>query len=130
MPSLSEVQKLLFLLLVVAATQFDLVNMFKEAVKQSFEKPVKWYQPEAVQGDSQAQFNLGVAYDYGLGVKQDFKEAEKWYRLAAHQGHTGAQYNLPSRTTTGKTSGSHAGLHRYNGPIKKIGVNGVVSTGS
>ena len=41
-----------------------------------------------------AQFNLGIAYDYGRGVKQDYKEAVEWYRKAAEQGDAKAQHNL------------------------------------
>jgi Sel1 repeat len=39
--------------------------------------------PLADQGDAQAQYNLGVLYDNGLGVPQDDAEAMKWYRKAA-----------------------------------------------
>jgi Sel1 repeat len=44
--------------------------------------------------DANAQYNLGVAYDKGLGVPQNYVEAMKWYRLAADQGKRSAQYNL------------------------------------
>ena len=49
---------------------------------------------DAEQGDADAQFNLGVRYDIGLGVPQDDAEAVRWYRLAADQGNATAQYNL------------------------------------
>jgi TPR repeat protein len=49
---------------------------------------------KAEQGDAQAQFNLGVMYDYGQGVTQDDKQAVKWYRKAAEQGHPSAQTSL------------------------------------
>ena len=45
-------------------------------------------------GDAEAQFNLGVMYDAGLGVPQDLVEAVAWYRQAAEQGDADAQYNL------------------------------------
>ena len=48
----------------------------------------------AQDGDADAQYNLGVAYDVGEGVEQDFVEAVKWYRLAAEQGNVFAQQNL------------------------------------
>ena len=48
----------------------------------------------ANQGDAEAQYNLGVAYDTGEGVPQDYAEAVRWYRLAADQGYAPAQYNL------------------------------------
>ena len=50
--------------------------------------------PLADQGQAQAQYNLGVIYDKGLGVPQDYAEAVKWYRLAAEQSYTLAQHNL------------------------------------
>ena len=48
----------------------------------------------AEQGDANAQFNLGAAYDEGTGVGQDYAEAVRWYRLSAEQGDASAQYNL------------------------------------
>jgi len=41
-----------------------------------------------------AQFNLGVAYDRGIGVPQDYVQAAVWYRKAAEQGFASAQLNL------------------------------------
>ena len=49
---------------------------------------------QASQGNADAQFNLGVMYDFGQGVPQDYAQAVKWYRLAADQGDAKAQYNL------------------------------------
>jgi len=36
----------------------------------------------AEQGDAQAQYDLGYAYDKGQGVPQDYVEAYKWRKLA------------------------------------------------
>jgi hypothetical protein len=44
-----------------------------------------------------AQFELGVIYDGGVGVVPDDAEATRWYRLAADQGHVRAQFNLGMR---------------------------------
>lgn len=46
------------------------------------------------EGSAQAQYNLGVMYDYGEGVEQNDEEAARWFRLAAEQGYANAQYNL------------------------------------
>jgi len=46
----------------------------------------KWRKP-AIDGDPDAQFNLGQAYKMGRGVPADMKAAEDWYRRAALQGH-------------------------------------------
>jgi uncharacterized protein len=48
----------------------------------------------AGQGNSTAQFNLGIAYGKGEGVPKDYQQAAEWYRKAAEQGHPSAQSNL------------------------------------
>ncbi len=45
-------------------------------------------------GDAAAQFQLGFAYDMGLGGRPDDAEAVRWYRMAAEKGLADAQYNL------------------------------------
>jgi TPR repeat protein len=50
--------------------------------------------PLAAAGNTAAQANLGVLYQFGRGVSQDFDEAIKWYRLAADKGFGRAQNNL------------------------------------
>jgi uncharacterized protein len=52
------------------------------------------WRPLAINGDADAQFNLGQAYKLGRGVPTDFKLAENWYRKAANQGHLQAEDNL------------------------------------
>ena len=44
------------------------------------------FRPLAAQRHADAQWWLGLMYEYGKGVVQDHKEAGKWYRLAAAQG--------------------------------------------
>ncbi len=55
---------------------------------------LKEWKPLAVQGDADAQYNLGQMYRQGKGVTQDYKAAAKWYRLAAEQGNAKAQFML------------------------------------
>ncbi len=49
--------------------------------------------PLAEQGDTMAQSNLGVMYEFGLGVPRDFVQAYLWFSLAAAQGDAVAQQN-------------------------------------
>jgi uncharacterized protein len=51
---------------------------------------------KANQGDTNAQFQLGVVYDQGQGVAKNQSEAAAWYRRAAEQGHAPAQNSLGS----------------------------------
>ena len=69
---------LVFVLLAVAGFAADFAETKKKA--------------EA--GDAEAQYNLGVLYDNGMGVPKDFAESAKWWRLAAEQGYANAQTNL------------------------------------
>lgn len=59
-----------------------------------YEKAAKLYSPLAKDGNTEAQYILGLMYRAGRGVPRDFKEARKWYLLAAEQGHPLAQFNL------------------------------------
>ena len=77
---------------VVRADDFDdAVEAYK---KGNYVQDIELFRPLAAKGDVDAQYNLGMMYDYGKGVTQDYKEAVKWYLLAAEQGSASAQYNL------------------------------------
>jgi hypothetical protein len=41
-----------------------------------------WYRRAAEQGDSQAQYSLGLLYEKGQGVPRDIVEAAKWLNLS------------------------------------------------
>ncbi len=45
-------------------------------------------------GDAEAQANLGVCYELGVGVRKDIKQAVKWYKRSAAQDHPGSLNNL------------------------------------
>ncbi|MBK7976328.1 MAG: sel1 repeat family protein [Deltaproteobacteria bacterium] len=46
------------------------------------------------QGNASAQYNLGLAYQQGIGVRQSDEAAMALFRLAAEQGHPMAAHNL------------------------------------
>ncbi|MGO9950730.1 MAG: retroviral-like aspartic protease family protein [Dissulfurispiraceae bacterium] len=56
----------------------------------------------AVQGNAEAQYNLGRMYIEGQGVPRNYAEATKWYRKAAEQGHAGAQHDLGMMYNSGQ----------------------------
>lgn len=62
--------------------------------KKEFKNAVEWYTKAAEQGDSNAQYNLGICYENGRGVEQNYKKAVEWYTKAAEQGSARAQANL------------------------------------
>ena len=51
---------------------------------------VRWFRKVAEQGDTDAQYNLGLMYTVGSGVPQDYVLAYMWSNLAASQGNEGA----------------------------------------
>ena len=85
---------LLLLLTLHSVLAADFKKGLDAAKKGNFETALKEWRPLAEQGDSYAQYNLGLMYDYGLGVIEDYTLAVYWYRQAAEQGHAKAQYNL------------------------------------
>jgi TPR repeat protein len=80
------------------------LKMIQDA--ESFERGVAAYyrhdyatvfrelRPLADQGNANAQHDLGVMYEYGLGVPEDGARAARWYRKAAEQGVAEAQNHL------------------------------------
>jgi len=56
--------------------------------------PKEYLLRSARNGDAQAQFKLGEAYELGQGIPKDTAEAARWYYRAANQGCADAQYRL------------------------------------
>jgi TPR repeat protein len=48
---------------------------------------VGWLRRAALQGHTEAEYQLGVMYLEGRGVAQDFDEALGWFVRAARKGH-------------------------------------------
>ena len=64
-------------------------------------KNMDFLREKAKQGVADAQFCLGVAYQYGHGVKQDEEEAVRWYAKAAEQGLLNAIQHMAYAYRTG-----------------------------
>jgi len=62
---------------------------------------IETLQAKAEQGDSEAQFNLGMIYNLGSGVSRDGKKAARLWLIAAQQGHATAQAYLGTRYENG-----------------------------
>ncbi len=58
--------------------------------RRDYATAVRIMRPLAEQGDANAQYNLGVFYDNGLGIPQDLVRAYMWLSLAALQGRESA----------------------------------------
>jgi TPR repeat protein len=57
-------------------------------------KAVEFFRKAAIQGNADAQNNLGAMYHLGEGVTKNIAKAKEWYTKAAAQGNVDAQANL------------------------------------
>lgn len=88
-----------FVAVVIATMATELLAQdFNDGVKAvqngDFATAVKIWTPLAEKGSREAQFNLAVMYDDGMGIPEDNAEAAKWYRKAAENGFPQAQLIL------------------------------------
>ena len=83
--SIAMLRSLSIVLLLLAATAFGQLPDFKETKER------------AEQGDAEAQYNLAVMYDMGVGAPKNYSESGKWYAKAAAQGIAEAQFQLGVR---------------------------------
>jgi TPR repeat protein len=85
--------------------QFMLGIVYRDGGKgfqQNFKRAAQLYELAAVQGNADAQTNLGFCYTQGQGVEMDHKAAALWYRRAAKQGFPAAQFDLGLAFDNGK----------------------------
>jgi len=61
---------------------------------QQFQEELDTWVLRAYDGDSDAQFKVGVLFTNDQFTAPDFEQAIYWYKQAAEQGHVLAQYNL------------------------------------
>ena len=57
-----------------------------DSMPKDYHKAVEYFTKAAELGDFEAQYNLGVCYEEGLGVPKDLNKAINWYKPAAEQG--------------------------------------------
>ena len=77
---------------VVLAADFN--KGLEAAQSGDFKTALAEWTPLAEQGDSDAQYNVGLMYFNGWGVPENDKTAVKWLTKAAEQGYAMAQHNL------------------------------------
>ena len=72
----------------------DFNKGIQAAKAYDFETALAEWTPLAEQGNSDAQFNVGIMYRKGQGVPENDKTAIKWFTKAAKQGNAIAQSYL------------------------------------
>lgn len=77
---------------ITAEEQYKMgLEFFKEKI---YEKALKHFTNAAEQGNSDAQYKLGLLYFCGEGVPKDFVEAKKWFEKAYMNDNAAATYFL------------------------------------
>lgn len=81
-----------------AAAQYAVGEMYRlgapKAPAEDDVKAAEYYAKSAAQGNNDARFSLGLAYEDGVGVRLDLMKALQWIRMAADDGFAPAQYYL------------------------------------
>jgi hypothetical protein len=88
-----------------AQAQFNLGRKYIDAqgVAKDDRQALVWYRKAAEQGYADAQFELGVFIEWGMGgLAKDDREALVWTRKAAEQGLATAQSSVASRYQYGR----------------------------
>lgn len=90
--------RLVFLLYLFALHGQTFAGSLSEAKEAYYEgnyaKAAELFMPLAMQGDANAQFNLGLMYAKGQGLQHDDKLAASWYLKAALQNNPMAQFAI------------------------------------
>jgi hypothetical protein len=69
--------------------------------RNDFTTAVKELRPLADRGDAEAQYRVGLMYEFGKGYPQDKAQGIAWFRKAAAQNHAAAQAELGVIYATG-----------------------------
>lgn len=77
-------KKYLYLLL------FLFSSLFSSDIQQSFWETYT----QALRGDKEAQFQVGVIFERGIGTEENLSLAAQWFEKSAEQGYVDAQYNI------------------------------------
>jgi len=77
---------------------FLVSSLFSSEFQQSFWETYT----EALRGNKEAQFQVGVIFERGIGVDENQSLAAQWFEKSAEQGHVDAQYNIAIMYAAGR----------------------------
>ena len=70
-------------------TAIDISEYFKKGKdaynEKKYDLAFSFFRITAEEGNTRAQFYMGILYNFGYGVPQDYVKANYWYELAAKQ---------------------------------------------
>lgn len=77
---------------------FLFTPLFSSEAQQSFWETYT----AALRGDQEAQFQVGVIFERGIGIEQNQTLAAQWFEKSAEQGYVDAQYNIAIMYAAGR----------------------------
>jgi uncharacterized protein len=77
--------------------------------KADYTAAAKELRPLADKGNAEAQYRIGLMYEFGKGYPQDMKQAAGWFRKSASQGHAASQMELGVMNVNGDGVPANAG---------------------
>lgn len=84
----------LFLLLGITACSPTPQALYQRGREAKGTERIHYLTLAAEQGHAEAQYELGLIYEFGHGVEKNIPQAIKWYQKAAEQGHAKAYETL------------------------------------
>lgn len=94
------IRRVLLILVIALMVNADMSKNERDDIRHS--EPFWKMYTDALRGDEQAQFEVGVMFERGIGVDMNQTQAAKWYEKAAIQGHKDAQFNIGIMYATGR----------------------------
>jgi uncharacterized protein len=98
------------LMLTAASVQADFESGLEAYTVGGFEQAAREWAPLAEQGDTAAQYHLGLLYEEGQGVPRDYDLARYWYLRAAQKGYVDAYFSLGEIYALGRGTQSDRSL--------------------
>ncbi|MDC1293274.1 sel1 repeat family protein [Amylibacter sp.] len=94
---MNRITLILATILSLAFTQVtaqDFSKGYEAAKAGDYATAMKIWKPLALDGNSKAQFGIGILYFSGHGIAQNYPEAKRWLMLAANQKNSEAMVTL------------------------------------
>lgn len=83
----------------------SLADAVREIEAKNFAQAAEWLLPLANQGDTDAQYRLGLLAYHGQGMQEDEVMAVYWWKKAAQHGHAESMYQLANAYLFGAQAG-------------------------
>lgn len=111
---------LIFLFIGVSQALASFEDGLSASKNGDYTRAMREFRSLAEHGHADAQVQLGIMYEMGLGVKKNYSEAAKWYQKAAINGESSAHKRLLEMKKRGLNSSSYPPVpENFEGNLKE-----------